>query len=175
MTLAMPFNLLQWIEDNKELFKPPVLNQVLWKNTDFIVMVVGGPNVRTDFHDDPYEEFFHQIKGNIVLELIHEGKRHPVPIREGDVYLIPPHTRHRPQRPEADSFGVVVERTRPAGVYDAFEWYCENCVALLHRREVHVSNIVRDLPPVFQEYYGTPDLQLCKKCGFRNPTDKPEF
>ena len=67
----MPFNLLRWIEDNKERFKPPVLNQVLWKNTDFIVMVVGGPNVRTDFHDDPYEEFFHQIKGDIVLELIH--------------------------------------------------------------------------------------------------------
>jgi 3-hydroxyanthranilate 3,4-dioxygenase len=170
MALLASFNLTQWIDENRELLRPPVLNQTLWKATsDFIIMVVGGPNVRTDYHDDPFEEFFYQLKGDIVLEVVDEGKRRDIPIREGSVLLLPAHVRHRPQRPQPDSVGLVVERVRPPDVLDAFEWYCEECVSLLHRREVQVANIVRDLPPVFEEYYGNPDLQLCKSCGFRNP------
>jgi 3-hydroxyanthranilate 3,4-dioxygenase len=170
MAVPTPFNLMQWIDDNRELLRPPVLNQTLWKATsDFIVMVVGGPNVRTDYHDDPFEEFFYQLKGDIVLEVVDEGKRCEIPIREGGVLLLPAHVRHRPQRPQPESVGLVVERIRPPDVLDAFEWYCEECINRLHRREVHVANIVRDLPPVFEEYYGNSDLQVCKKCGFHNP------
>lgn len=170
MVSLASFNLTQWIDENRELLRPPVLNQTLWKATsDFIVMVVGGPNVRTDYHDDPFEEFFYQLKGDIALDVVQEGRRAEVPIPEGSVLLLPAHARHRPQRPQPESVGLVVERVRPPGVLDAFEWYCEECTNLLHRREVHVANIVRDLPPVFEEYYGNPDLQLCKSCGFRNP------
>jgi 3-hydroxyanthranilate 3,4-dioxygenase len=170
MALPTSFNLMQWVDENRELLRPPILNQTLWKATsDFIVMVVGGPNVRTDYHDDPFEEFFYQLKGDIVLDVVAEGRRHEIPIREGGVLLLPAHVRHRPQRQQPDSVGLVVERVRPPGVLDAFEWYCEECAHRLHRREVHVANIVRDLPPVFEEYYGDPDLQLCTNCGFRNP------
>ena len=55
------FNLWQWIEDNRALLRPPVLNQTIFADDDFIVMIVGGPNVRTDYHVDPYEEFFYQL------------------------------------------------------------------------------------------------------------------
>ncbi len=51
-------------------------NQQIWLDTDFIVTVVGGPNRRTDFHDDPYEEFFYQFKGNAWLNIIDEQGKH---------------------------------------------------------------------------------------------------
>src|SRR5690554_8181453 len=91
MALGKPFNLMTWIENNRELLKPPVLNRTLWQNTDFIVQIVGGPNERTDFHDDPYEEFFYQLKGNIILRVMEEGRRRNIPISKGEVFLLPPH------------------------------------------------------------------------------------
>src|SRR5438046_2529912 len=51
-----------WLAQHGHLLKPPVGNAQIWSDTDFIVTVVGGPNQRTDFHDDPYEEFFWQFK-----------------------------------------------------------------------------------------------------------------
>ncbi len=163
------FNLMQWVEDNRDLLRPPVLNQTIFRDGDFIVMVVGGPNVRTDYHDDPYEEFFYQLKGDMVLKVVEDGALKDVPIGEGNVLLLPPHVPHSPQRPDPESIGLVVERARPAGVMDAFEWYCENCATRVWRREVRVDNIVTDLPPVFEEYYGTVADGNCASCGHPHP------
>jgi len=127
MAKLASFNLTQWIDEHAHLLKPPVLNQTVWKDSDFIVMIVGGPNVRTDYHVDPYEEFFYQLKGNMVLKTVEDGALRDVPIGEGNVLLLPPHVPHSPQRPEAGSIGLVVERSRPTGVMDAFEWYCGEC------------------------------------------------
>jgi 3-hydroxyanthranilate 3,4-dioxygenase len=162
------FNFQKWIDDNAHLLKPPVSNQRMFEHADMIVMVVGGPNMRTDFHDDPVEEFFYQLKGDMVLRIIDDGKPKDVPIREGDVLLLPPHVRHSPQRP-ADTVGLVIERKRPMGEVDAFEWYCEECNALVHRREVQLMSLVDDLPPVFEEYYGDPEARVCPACGHQNP------
>jgi 3-hydroxyanthranilate 3,4-dioxygenase len=168
MALAS-FNLMQWIEDNRALLRPPVLNRTLFTDSDFIVQIVGGPNVRTDYHDDPYEEFFYQLKGDIVLKVVEDGAPRDVPIAEGGVLLLPPHVPHSPQRPDPESIGLVVERARPAGVLDAFEWYCGACATKIWRREVHVADIVRDLPPVFEEYYGSVAAGVCPNCGAPNP------
>ena len=168
MALAS-FNLMKWIEENRHLLRPPVLNQTIFKDSDFIVQVVGGPNVRTDYHDDPYEEFFYQLKGDMVLKVVEDGTLKDVPIREGNVLLLPPHVPHSPQRPDPESIGLVVERTRPAGVLDAFEWYCTRCATSIWRREVQVRSIVADLPPVFEEYYGTVAAGTCPGCGASNP------
>ena len=99
MALAA-FNFTQWIERHAHLLKPPVGNrQVFLEADDLIVMVVGGPNARTDYHDDPYEEFFYQLRGNMVLKVIEDGRPRDVPIREGEILLLPGHVRHSPQRP----------------------------------------------------------------------------
>lgn len=169
MTLSPPFNLYQWIEENRELLRPPVSNRAIWQDGDFIVQVIGGPNVRTDYHVDPYEEIFYQLKGNMTLPVIQDGKRVDVRINEGDLFLLPPNVPHSPQRPESESIGLVVERTRPEGVKDAFEWYCEECGDKVHRREVQLTDIVADLPPVFDEYYADAALRKCPSCGHDNP------
>jgi 3-hydroxyanthranilate 3,4-dioxygenase len=162
-------NLQRWIEDHRDLLKPPVGNAQIWRDADFIVTVVGGPNQRTDYHDDPYEEFFYQLEGNMRLSVIEDGRPRDVPIDEGGIFLLPPHVRHSPQRPEPGSVGLVIERTRPAGVIDGFEWYCPGCHALVHRIEVQLKSIVDDLPPLFERFYRSPDLRKCKSCGSLHP------
>lgn len=169
MTLNSPFNLNKWIDENRALLRPPVSNRAIWQDGDFIVQIIGGPNVRTDYHVDPYEELFFQLEGNMTLPVIEDGKRVDVPIKEGEIFMLPPNVPHSPQRPEDGSVGLVVERTRPEGVMDAFEWYCEECDAKVHRREVQLHDIVADLPPVFDEYYGKPALRKCPSCGHDNP------
>ncbi len=165
----VPLNLMKWIEDHKDILRPPVGNAQIWRDADFIVTIVGGPNERTDYHDDPLEEFFYQLKGNMVLRIWHQGGPKDVPIRQGEVLLLPPHVPHSPQRPESGSYGLVIERVRPAGLKDAFQWYCEKCRALVHRREVYIEDLTSDLPPVFKEYYDDPALRVCRSCGHQNP------
>ena len=162
------FNLQNWIDEHAHLLKPPVGNAQIWQDSEFMVTIIGGPNQRTDYHDDPAEEFFYQLKGDIVLRIIEDGKPRDLPLKEGDVLLLPPHVRHSPQRP-ADSIGLVIERHRREGELDAFEWYCEECDNKVHRREVQLKDIVKDLPPVFEEYYGDPALRVCSACGHENP------
>lgn len=164
-----PFNLFKWIEEHRDKLKPPVGNAMIWRDTDFIVQLIGGPNQRTDFHDDPYEEFFYQLKGNMVLRLYEDGRIRDMPINEGEVFLLPPHARHSPQRPEPGSVGLVVERARPKSQKDGFEWYCFNCGEKLHRVEVHVADIVKDLPPLYGPFYANETARTCKRCGTVHP------
>ena len=172
MALAS-FNLMKWVAENRHLLRPPVLNQTIFKDSDFIVQVVGGPNIRTDYHDDPYEEFFYQLKGNMVLKVGDNGNFYDVPIKEGDVFLLPPHVRHSPQRP-AGSIGLVVEPKRyDSDPNDAFEWYCFECGNLVHRVEVKVEHLVRDLPPLYEAFFKDEKARTCKKCGALHPGKKP--
>ena len=162
------FNFAEWIDEHAHLLKPPVGNkQVFTEAGDLVVMVVGGPNARTDYHDDPYEEFFYQLRGNMVLKVIEDGKPRDIPIREGEILLIPAHLRHSPQRPEAGSVGLVVEKVRSKDVDDAFEWYCPSCWTRVYRVEVNVQNIVKDLPPLFQRFYDSD--RKCPECGQVHP------
>jgi 3-hydroxyanthranilate 3,4-dioxygenase len=173
-TLAsLPFDFPQWLAENEHLLKPPVGNQQIWKNTDFIVTVVGGPNQRTDFHDDPHEEYFYQFKGNASLNIMEhvDGKNRMrnIPLREGAMFLLPPHVRHSPQRPEPGSLCLVIERTRAKGTIDAFEWYCPSCGHQVHRVEVQLQSIVTDLPPLFEQFYSSLAHRTCSECGTVHP------
>jgi 3-hydroxyanthranilate 3,4-dioxygenase len=166
------FNFAQWIDRHAHLLKPPVGNQqVFLEADDLIVQVVGGPNARTDFHDDPYEEFFYQLRGNMVLRIMEQGRPRDVPIGEGEILLLPGHIRHSPQRPEPGSVGLVVEKIRPPEVNDGFEWYCPGCWGLVHRVEVNVKNIVADLPPLFDAFYA--GSRKCPECGRVHPGKTP--
>jgi 3-hydroxyanthranilate 3,4-dioxygenase len=172
-----PFNLNAWIDENQHLLKPPVGNVQIWQDADLMVTLVGGPNRRTDFHDDPIEEFFYQLRGDMVLRVMEEeGKPfRDIHIREGDVFLAPPHLRHSPQRPEQGSIGLVVEFSRPEGQRDAVEWYCLACHTLVHRSELQLVSIVDDLPPVFNAFYANESARVCPNCGAVHPgKDWPE-
>lgn len=164
-----PFNFNRWIDEHQHLLKPPVGNAQIWQDTDFIVTVVGGPNRRTDYHDDPLEEFFYQLRGNMVLRVRDDGKPRDIPIREGEIFLLPPHVRHSPQRPEPGSLGLVIERQRPDGLVDGFEWYCPSCHARLERVEVQLKSIVKDLPPLFDRFYANEAKRTCPSCGTLHP------
>jgi 3-hydroxyanthranilate 3,4-dioxygenase len=166
-----PFNFQAWIDEHKDMLKPPVGNAQVWEDGEMMVTVVGGPNKRFDYHDDPTEEFFYQLRGDIFLRLIDAPGQPPieVPIKEGEVFLLPKHIRHSPQRPNAGSIGLVVEMPRPEGARDGFEWYCPNCHSRLHRAEVRLKSIVKDLPPLFDEFYSSDDLRKCKNCGTVHP------
>jgi 3-hydroxyanthranilate 3,4-dioxygenase len=169
-----PFNFQKWIAENQQFLKPPVGNKKLFATDDgMVVMIVGGPNQRADFHDDPVEEFFYQLKGDMVLKIAEGGKFYNVPIREGEVFLLPPHARHSPQRPVPGSVGLVVEGTRRDVDIDGFEWFCFDCGNKLHRVEVQVKDIVKDLPPLFTAFYGNLDKRTCKTCGTVHPGKEP--
>ena len=166
------FNLMKWIDENQDKLKPPVGATRLMPQGDFLVMAIGGPNERTDFHDNPFDEIFYQVRGDINLRVIENGTQRDIPIKEGEMFFLPAHVRHSPQRP-ANSVGVVVERMRKEGDLEAFEWYCHECEALVHRREFQLRDIKTDLVPVFEEYYGDAALRVCPQCGHNNP-GRPE-
>ncbi len=168
MALAS-FNLMQWIEDNRDLLTPPMLNKPLWRDADFTVMILAGPILRNDFHVNPYEEFFYQLRGNMTLKVIEDGTHRDVPIAEGSVFLLPPRVPHSPQRPEPGSIGLVVERTRTGDALDAFEWYCEGCATRLYRDELRLAEFATARPRIFDRYYGTVAQGTCPDCGTPNP------
>ncbi|HXA01918.1 MAG TPA: 3-hydroxyanthranilate 3,4-dioxygenase [Cytophagaceae bacterium] len=165
MAVQRPFNFKKWIDENRHLLKPPVGNQQVFKgNDDFIVMVVGGPNSRKDFHYNEGEEFFYQLEGNITLKIVEEGKVVELPINEGDIFLLPPRTPHCPQRP-ANTIGLVMERYRDPQEKDAFMWFCENCGNKLYEESAQVTDIVKQLPIIMAKFYASKELRTCKKCG----------
>jgi 3-hydroxyanthranilate 3,4-dioxygenase len=176
MTIASsrkPFHFAQWIDAHSHLLKPPVGNKLVFEDAGMIVQVVGGPNQRVDFHDDPCEEFFYQLRGDMVLKLAEAGRIYDMPIREGEVFLLPPHLRHSPQRPIPASVGLVVEGARGPVDRDGFEWFCFDCGALVHRVEIAVADVVKDLPPLFAAFYGDPSARRCGECGSVHPGKEP--
>lgn len=165
---GLPLNLDTWIDEHRDLLRPPVGNAQIYQDSHFMVTVVGGPNQRTDYHDDPCEEFFYQLRGDMVLRVWEDGPR-DITIREGEIFLLPPHVRHSPQRPVPDSVGLVIEVQRPAGAMDAFEWYCPRCHGLIHRAELQLVSIVDDLPRAFTAFYDDEAARTCAGCGWVHP------
>ena len=124
MSLKMPFNLHQWIEDNQDLLKPPVGNKNLYVDAgDFIVMIVGGPNARKDYHYNESEELFYQVKGDINVRVQLDGKAVDIPIKEGEMFLLPAKVPHSPMRGE-NTVGLVIELVRKGRpLEDGLMWF----------------------------------------------------
>jgi 3-hydroxyanthranilate 3,4-dioxygenase len=158
-----------WIDEHEHLLKPPVNNGTTSLGDDFIVQVVGGPNQRTDYHVDPYEEWFFQIKGDIHVTVMTADGPTPVHIRQGQAWLLPRHIPHSPQRPDPDSIGLVIERVREEGTLEKFQWYCLDCNTLIYEVELQVRNIIEDLPPVFAGFYNDEHARKCANCGATHP------
>jgi 3-hydroxyanthranilate 3,4-dioxygenase len=164
MQISAPFNLRLWIDQNRHLLKPPVGNKLLFHDSAFIVMAVGGPNSRKDFHHDPGEELFFQLEGDIVLRIVQDGRMTDIPIREGELFLLPPEVPHSPRRP-AGTVGIVVERRRGPDELDGFSWYCEQCGNRLYLERVPVLNIDTELPGIFARFFSSAQHRTCSVCG----------
>ncbi len=164
MNIAPPVNLRKWIELYRSQLVPPVGNKLLFEDGEFIVMAVGGPNSRKDFHHDPGEELFFQVQGEILLKTVQDGRMVDIPIREGELFLLPAEVPHSPRRP-LGTVGLVVERRRRPSELDGFSWYCENCGQQLYLERIAVSDIVTQLPLIFAKFFADPALCTCRACG----------
>lgn len=173
MARLSAFNFKAWIEEHRHLLKPPVGNKMVFEESDLMVTVVGGPNKRTDYHDDPVEEFFYQLEGDMLLKLFDGDEFYDVPIREGEIFLLPPHVRHSPQRPQEGSVGLVIEPKRQTGEFDAIEWYCFECGDKIYRAELQLESIVDDLPLVYEKFYASEEARTCKSCNAVHPGKVP--
>ncbi|HCQ30129.1 MAG TPA: 3-hydroxyanthranilate 3,4-dioxygenase [Flavobacteriales bacterium] len=173
--MKMPFNFHKWIEENKDKLKPPVANKNLYpESDDYIVMVVGGPNARKDYHYNETEELFYQIKGDINVRIQQDGKPVDIPIKEGEMFLLPAKVPHSPGRTEG-SVGLVIERVRKGTDYkDGLLWFCDNCNNKLYEEYFQLTDIEKDFLPVFKKFYNSEELRTCKKCGHVMEAD-PKF
>lgn len=172
MKLTPPFNLQKWIDENRDLLKPPVGNKNLYADAgDYIVMIVGGPNARKDYHYNETEELFYQLEGEILVKVQLNGEAVDVPIKAGEMFLLPAKVPHSPIRNEG-SVGLVVELKRVSpNAKDGLLWFCENCNNKLHETYFKLDNIEKDFLPRFKEFYTSKELRTCNECGTVMETD----
>lgn len=175
MAIQKPFNLTQWIDENKHLLQPPIGNKNLYIDSgDYIVMIVGGPNARKDYHYNETEELFYQLEGEITVVIQDEGERKEFQLKAGDIYLHPAKTPHSPVR-TAGSIGLVIERKRAGkGFTDGLLWFCDNCNHKIHEVYFELHDIEKDFLPHFKHFYASKKLRTCEKCGTIMESD-PRF
>jgi 3-hydroxyanthranilate 3,4-dioxygenase len=173
--MKAPFNLQGWIDENRDLLKPPVGNKNLYKEAgDYIVMVVGGPNARKDYHYNESEELFYQIEGDITVRIQEDGKPRDIQIKQGEMFLLPAKVPHSPMRGE-NTVGLVIERVRRGtDLMDGLFWFCDQCNTELQHYKFKLDNIENDFLPRFREFYGSKEMRTCKNCGTVMPVD-PRF
>ncbi|MDH3747110.1 MAG: 3-hydroxyanthranilate 3,4-dioxygenase [Gammaproteobacteria bacterium] len=162
------FNLQRWIDEHRDKLQPPVCNQQVFEEDDFIVMIVGGPNSRDDYHIDKGPELFYQIEGEMMLRTIQNDSRVDISIDEGEILLLPPSVPHSPQR-FVNTIGLVVERKRLDTELDGFLWYCDNCDNKLYEEYIYIADIVNQLPPIFEHFYDSREHRTCNRCGTVKP------
>lgn len=173
--ITRPFNIKKWIDENRDLLKPPVGNKNLYKDAgDYLVMVVGGPNARKDYHFNETEELFYQLEGDIEVGIQEDGKAVDITIKEGEMFLLPANVPHQPRR-GSNTVGLVIECKRAdRDMIDGLQWYCEKCNNLLHEFRFVLIDVEKDFLPRFRDFYASEELRTCKKCGHMMETD-PRF
>jgi 3-hydroxyanthranilate 3,4-dioxygenase len=164
--LGDAFNLNAWIDAHRHLLKPPVGNKCIVAG-DYIVMIVGGPNERDDFHVEDGPEWFQQLEGEMVLRVQEEGRVRDIPIRAGECFYLPPRVPHSPQR-KPGSVGLVIERKRTAGELDGLRWYCAACNNPVYEEFFVLDNIETQFGAVFDRYYRSLAHRTCGQCGHVN-------
>ena len=176
MKLPDAFNLDAWIEANLPSSLGAIGNREVFKNSDFIFQVIKGPNARNDFHIDPWDEIFYQLRGHIFLHAVEDGVTVRHRIDEGEVFLLPKNVYHSPRRPPG-SIGLVVERPRLEGEEDGIAWFCERCGAMLHSVRFWCQDIETQLKAYVEEFNASEALRTCKACSavLPDPTKTPQW
>lgn len=165
-----PINIDKWLKENEGLLKPPVNNYCLHKG-GFTVMIVGGPNERTDYHINPTPEWFYQKKGSMLLKVVEETDAEPkfidIIINEGDSYLLPGNVPHSPVR-FADTVGIVVEQDRPGGENDKIRWYCSHCRQVVHESELQMLDLGTQVKEAILDFENDVEKRTCFHCKTLN-------
>ncbi len=169
--LTMPFNLDGWIDANLPKALGAIGNKEVFKNSDFIFQIIKGPNARNDFHIDPFDEIFYQLKGHIFLHVIEDGKERRLRIEEGDVFILPKQIYHSPRRPPG-TIGLVIERPRPPEELDGIAWFCPACSSRLHQVDFWCDDIERGLKDVIAAFNADETRRTCAKCSAVLPDPK---
>ncbi|EJD08527.1 3-hydroxyanthranilic acid dioxygenase [Fomitiporia mediterranea MF3/22] len=168
MPLPSPLKLKQWLSDNAEKLQPPVNNFCLYSGKDFVVMAVGGPNERNDFHVNETEEWFYQHKGPMLLRVVDGDEVRDIHIEEGEMFLLPGNTPHNPVR-FANTVGLVIERVRPDNAIDRLRWYCRsgahNKPTIIREEALHVTDLGSQLKPIIQAWMTDENRRRCPECG----------
>lgn len=163
----MPLNLPKWLAENSHLLQPPINNYCVYSDP-MTVMIVGGPNARTDYHINETPEFFYQYKGRMLLKTIQtiDGKQEfvDVYINEGELFLLPANTPHNPVR-FADTVGVVIEQPRPEGSVDRLRWYCQGCGEKVYEAGFHCTDLGTQIKQAVNSFKADEQKRKCGKCG----------
>jgi 3-hydroxyanthranilate 3,4-dioxygenase len=171
--IEQPQNFWEWAQDHKQQLQPPVGNALMFgQKGEFKVQVIAGPNQRKDFHIEEHEEYFHQIKGDMVLRIVDPTvtdrvEFRDIPIREGEVFVLPARIPHSPQR-AADTLGIVLEVERKPDEKDGMRWYCDNCRAVVYEQWFHCVDLGTQLKPIINNYFSNEELRTCKQCNHVN-------
>ncbi|KAL1311703.1 hypothetical protein AAFC00_001805 [Neodothiora populina] len=161
--LSLPLNLPKWLETNKHLLQPPINNYCVYQDP-MTVMVVGGPNARTDYHINETPEFFYQYKGRMLLKVVDDGAFRDIYINEGELFLLPSNTPHNPVR-FADTVGIVIEQPRPEGSLDRLRWYCQGCGEQVHEAAFFCTDLGSQIKEAVNSFRDNEKDRVCKKCG----------
>jgi 3-hydroxyanthranilate 3,4-dioxygenase len=165
MSIRRPIDFQKWIDDNRHLLKPPVGNKQIWMDVDnFIVMVVGGPNARKDYHYNETEELYYQVEGDVEVGIQEDGKAVTIHVKEGQMFLLPGKIPHQPRR-GPNTVGLVIEKKRDPGEKDGLQWYCENCNNKLYEEYFQLENIMTQFQGIFERFYSNEANRTCDKCG----------
>jgi len=168
-----PINVLNWIDQNKDQFNPPICNKLM-HNEQLSVMFVGGPNQRKDYHIEEGEELFYQTKGDMCLKVVEQGKYRDIIIKEGQIFLLPARIPHSPNRFD-NTVGLVVERRRTEKELDGLRYYVDdqNAEERLFERWFRVTNLGTQLPPLIKEYFASEEYRTRKPREDSFPKEPP--
>lgn len=132
------------------------------------VMVVGGPNARTEYHINETPEFFYQYKGRMLLKTVQKingtEEFRDVYINEGELFLLPGNTPHNPVRFE-NTVGVVIEQPRPESSLDRLRWYCGNCGEIVKEASFFMYDLGTQIKEAVNAFKEDEEARTCKKCG----------
>jgi 3-hydroxyanthranilate 3,4-dioxygenase len=174
---GLSFNLAQWIADAMSGDMGSVGNKEVFRHSDFIFMIVKGPNRRNDYHIDPYDEIFYQLKGTIYVKYRDAACQDQMAtVHAGEVMIITASTPHSPIRPP-ETLGLVIERPRVPGEKDGIVWYCDACGATLYALELDCQDIETQLKVALDAFNADLTRRTCSQCGhvLPDPGEQPPW